>query len=151
MYKIYKIEPDDNSIEKIASKFNTTKDVLYKLNGTSNIIIEEGTLIIVPENDGNVFEVYTVKKGDTAFSIASDFNISVENLLSLNGLNVNDYIYANQQILVPKENIDIYITKPGDTIFTVSSILNTTSENLVKENKTIYLIPDQLMYFKNEI
>lgn len=148
MYKIYKIE-DGDTIDIIASKYNTTKDALFKINGTNDIIIKEGNLIIVPDNNENVFRVYTVKKGDTAFSIASEYNITVDNLLTLNGLNLDDYIYENQQVLVPNDNIDIYITKPGDTVYTASISLNTTKENLVKENKSIYLIPDQLLYFKN--
>ena len=150
MYKIYKVEEND-TIDSIANKFNTTKDVLYKINGTNDIILTEGTLIIVPDNNEDIFKVYTVKKGDTIYSIASNYNISIENLLTLNGFNLDDYIYENQQILVPSEGIEVYVTKPGDTVYTAATSLNTTSENLIKENDTIYLIPDQLLYFKDKV
>ena len=41
------------------------------------------------------FDTYTVKKGDTLWSIAKSFNISVDMLMRLNGLN-SSLIYPNQ-------------------------------------------------------
>jgi LysM repeat protein len=46
-------------------------------------------------------ETYTVQPGDTLFKIASRYGLSVDDLVSANGLNGHFYVYAGQQLLIP--------------------------------------------------
>ena len=42
--------------------------------------------IIVPKNNQNYFEYYTIEKGDSLYGIARRYNINPELLAGLNGL-----------------------------------------------------------------
>ena len=108
MYKIYQVEMGD-TIESLSRKFGITNEELININGLTGTVVE-GQLIIVP-NTNNIFETYTIKQGDSMYSIASRYNTNEDYLLKINGLDKNDYIYPNQQILVPKDNVEIYIKR----------------------------------------
>lgn len=99
-------------------------------------------------NDQNLFSYYIVEKGDNLYQIGKRYNISPEVLAELNGLNIEDYIYPEQQIMVPNNNIGMYITKENDSISEIASNLNILPEELLINNKTIYLKPDQLIVYK---
>ncbi len=61
---------------------------------------------------------------------------------------MNDYIYPNQTILIPKNNYSYYITAEGDTIGEVVKAFNTNIDKFLNENKTIYLMAGQLLVNK---
>lgn len=148
MYKIYQIEYGD-TLDVIAQKSNSTIDEIKRINGIDDdYILDVGNLLIVP-ND-NIFTTYIVNPQDTIYSISRMYNIDSKTLLMLNGLNPNDYIYPNQELIVPNENTIVYITEAGDTIGTVLNGLNIDVETLMKNNDKIYLLEDQLMVYKKD-
>ena len=104
--------------------------------------------LIVPSNSKDYFNYYVVEKGDSLYAIARKYNINPELLASLNGLNMDDYIYPNQQILIPKNGYSYYITADGDTIDEVIKVFNTDMNKFLKENPTIYLMEGQLLVNK---
>lgn len=144
MYKIYEVQ-DGDTLDSIANQLNITKDVLMTLNGiTQNTALNKGTYIVVP-NEETAFIRYTVKSGDNMHQIAKTYNTTAQELIKLNGLNQNDYIYPGDEIIVPNKNTSFYITEQGDTLNKVTTTLNTTANNLNNQNKTIYLMSDQLI------
>jgi LysM repeat protein len=146
MYKIYKVVSGD-SLESIAKKFNTTINNLQEINDKEYISV--GDLIIVPNNtNNNWFNTYVVKKGDNLYSIAQKNNISLNDLIKINGLEKDDYIYPNQEIMIPKDNIKVVITEDKDTINTISKKLGLSSEELLYQNPNIFLLSDQLLINK---
>ncbi len=94
------------------------------------------------------YYIYEIKKGDTLYKISKEFNVNTKLLSELNGLNIDDYIYPGQMVLIPKKDVSYYITKDGDTLKIVSKIFNTTEDELVKSNETIYLLSGQMIYYK---
>lgn len=44
--------------------------------------------------------------------------------------------------------MNIYVTQLGDTLDTVALKLGSTKETLIEENKTIYLLPEQLIIYR---
>ena len=94
------------------------------------------------------FEYYTIKKGDSLYKIAKNYNINPSLLSSMNGFDMNDYIYPGQVLLIPNQNYSYYITKSGDTIDMVLSTLNEDSSKLLKENKNIFLQEGQMIVKK---
>ena len=146
MYKIYKVNAGD-TFESIARKFNTTVSNLQDINDKDYINI--GELIVVPNNTKSEwFETYMVEKGDTLYSIAQRFNISLIDLLNINGLDKDNYIYPNQEILVPKDNVKVIITNNNETVNSASKRLGLDTEELLYQNGSIYLQPEQLLINK---
>ena len=101
------------------------------------------------DND-EYFIIYKITKGDSLYKIAKKYNINPQLLASFNGLNMDDYIYPNQEILIPKSGYSYYITAEGDTLDTVSNIFNISKEDLLNQNNTIYLLKDQIIVNKRK-
>lgn len=100
------------------------------------------------ELESPYYSLYEIKKGDLLYKISKEFNVNTKLLAELNGLNMDDYIYPQQVLLIPKRDVSYYITKDGDTLYTVSNIFDTKEVNIVSQNKTIYLLPGQMIFFK---
>ena len=148
MYDKYKIQLNDN-LKSIADKFNTTPEIIMDIN---NIYFADelraGMDIIVPKGKEQYFNIYTIEKGDSLYQIAQKYNINPTLLASLNGLNMDDYIYPNQEILIPKSGYSYYITAEGDTLDTVANMFKISKKDLLNQNDTIYLLKDQILVTK---
>ncbi len=89
----------------------------------------------IPETDG----LYTVKRGDTLYSIARTYNTSVQELRRLNGL-TTDTLTIGQTLRVP--NIEVpetpneneYTVVSGDTLSKIANQFNTTVNELITYN-----------------
>ena len=109
-------------------------------NLTSNTIVI-GQKLYIPSKEEILQEdytIYTVKNGDTIFSIANKFNVSVQELMTLNRLNSLE-ITIGQQLLIPTNGIEImevveYTIKPGDTLWKIANNCNVTVDDIVKLN-----------------
>lgn len=119
------------------------------MNIYSREYLRAGEEIIVPKNQESYFTYYTVNQGDSLYQIARKYNINPSLLALLNGLNMEDYIYPNQRLIIPKSGYSFYITKDGDTLEIVRDKFNKNWEDILKYNETIYLLPGQLMINKN--
>lgn len=149
MYDKYLIK-EGETLEDIASKFNTSVDMILNINDIySREYLRAGEEIIVPKNQESYFTYYTVNQGDSLYQIARKYNINPSLLALLNGLNMEDYIYPNQRLIIPKSGYSFYITKDGDTLEIVRDKFNKNWEDILKYNETIYLLPGQLMINKN--
>ena len=148
MFDKYRIKPND-SLKTIAEKFNTKPEILMDIN---NIYFPEelrvGMDIVVPKNKEQYFNYYTIEAGDSLYKIAQKYNINPTLLASLNGLNMNDYIYPNQEILIPKSGYSYYITAESDTLDTVADTFKISKLDLLNQNETIYLLKDQVLVTK---
>ena len=148
MYNIYQVRAGE-TLESIANQFNTTVPMLRKINGyDNNYEIRPGQYIIVPIERPKLFEIYKVKKGDNMYMIAQNYNTNLNDLLKLNGLDENDYVYPDQEILVPLPGVNFYITQNGDTLNTVAEAMMTNPGALLLQNENIYLMPDQLIVYR---
>lgn len=149
MYDKYLIK-EGETLEDIASRFNTSVDMILNINDIySREYLRAGEEIIVPKNQESYFTYYTVNQGDTLYQIARKYNINPSLLALLNGLNMEDYIYPNQRLVIPKSGYSFYITKDGDTLEIVRDKFNKNMNDILKYNETIYLLPGQLMINKN--
>lgn len=149
MYDKYLIK-EGETLEDIASRFNTSVDMILNINDMySREYLRAGEEIIVPKNQESYFTYYTVNQGDSLYQIARKYNINPSLLALLNGLNMEDYIYPNQRLIIPKSGYSFYITKDGDTLEIVRDKFNKNWEDILKYNETIYLLPGQLMVNKN--
>lgn len=150
MYKVYQVLPGEE-LKSIAEKLDMEFQVLCELNGfTAETEIRAGENLVVPNNQANLFQTYRVKSGDNLFEIGKRYQVSATDLALLNGIEENDYIYPNQELLIPREGVQIYVTKEDDTLKDVRKKFGASLEELSMENEKIYLLPEQLLVFKKE-
>ena len=148
MYGVYQILYGD-TLESVAKKTNSTIEEIKKINDVSlNFDLIPGTYIVVPKKMNSMFEKYIVQKGDSIYSIASKYNINPFDLIMLNGIDKDDYIYPNQEVLVPSKDIQVYITKSGDTIFDIISNFGVDIDTILSSNEKLLLVPEQLVVYK---
>lgn len=154
MYKIYQVGQGE-TLSSIANKIGTTVNTLREINGfTSDYQVLPNSYIIVPSpssSDMDLYETYIVKKGDNMYTIAQAYNVNYETLLRLNGLNQNEYIYPNQEIIVPKRDVQMYVTQEYDTIHSLENKMNIPLQNIINQNPNLYLIEDQIVVFRNNM
>lgn len=148
MYHIYQVAINDN-LEKIASQFRTTVNELKKINGiVGNVELIPNSFLIVPNKEKNQYlETYIVKKGDNMYEIAKKYYVDYKTLLELNGLEEYDYIYPEQEIVIPNKDIKIYKVQQGDSIKTLEAITGIDINEIKTPNNEIYVEKDQIVLY----
>ena len=139
----------NETISDISNKFGVPVSEIIKLNGNldyNNLM--PGNTLKIPTSINENFIYYRITKGDSLYKIASENNIDVDILAEINGLDVYDYLYPNQIIMIPKKDVQLYITKEGDTLNNVSNMTKNTIISLANNNSNIYLLPGQLIIYK---
>lgn len=148
MYKVYQIQMGD-TIERVANLFHTTSDQIKRLNGiVGTVTLQPGGFLIVPVVDDTIFETYIVQKGDNMYAIARKYDINYDTLLELNGLDRDDYIYPDQEIIIPKKDVKIYKTQEGDTIQSITENIGVGYDTLNQYNSHMFLTPDQILFYR---
>ena len=142
----YTVQKGD-TLYKIASQYNTTVDILKKINNLSSNILSIGQKIKLPSteiiNIPASLEIYTVKSGDTLYSIAKKFDTTVDKIKSQNSLNA-DALTVGQMLKIPSvisvtkpSKTNVYTVEPGDTLYSLAREFNTTVNNLKSLNNLI--------------
>ncbi len=129
----------------IAKKFGVSVNDLKTANNlTSNNLTIGQSLKIpnmsLPETDKN-YILYTVKSGDTLYSIANKNNLTVQELKNYNNLTSNT-LSLNQTLKIPivsTENQPIgnyneYIVKSGDNLYSIGKKFGYTPQELIEYN-----------------
>lgn len=93
-------------------------------------------------------EIYVVQQGDTINSIAERYGISVESLITDNGLNHPDRLVVGQTLVIayPKQT---HIVQQGDTLQSIADAYNVPVIQLLRNNPFLsdseYLYPGELL------
>ena len=98
--------------------------------------------------NSDLYSPYIIQKGDTLYAISKQFNVNPELLSLINGLNMNDYIYENQQIYIPKSGYSYYLTKEGDNLNSVLELFKVDYDEFSKVNTSVILDGGQLFAYK---
>ena len=92
MYETYTVKPGD-TLYGISNQFGVSVTELAELNGIKGSSLPVGTVLKIPSKSGvnpnNMF-MYTVKAGDSLYSIARKYNTTVNDIISLNYLKSNN-------------------------------------------------------------
>ena len=96
----------------------------------------------------DIYEVYNIENGDTLYDISRKFNINPELLALINGLNLNDYIYTNQKILIPKKEFSYYLSKENDNLNDILTVFKTDYNSFLEYNNKILLEEGQIFAYK---
>jgi len=92
-----------DTLYSIAEQLGTTVDELKRLNNLTSNILSIGQVLLTNSSGitGEVVEnTYTVKAGDTLYSIAKKYGISVDTLKQMNSL-TNNLLSIGQVLIVP--------------------------------------------------
>lgn len=85
---------------------------------------------------------YTVKRGDTLYSIANKFNVTVSELKSANNLTSN-LLDVGQKLVIPNQQVKpetpnnyiTYIVQRGDSLYKIANNYNTTVAAIMQANQ----------------
>ncbi len=83
-------------------------------------------------------EIYIVKSGDTIANIAKSFGVSVQRLISDNGLEYPSKLVPGQALIILKPE-QIYTVRSGDTLFSIARKYGTTTGALLRNNPWLTL------------
>ena len=150
------LEANDINVEKYFQRrlpTNTMLDYYSVIRNTSpseTLIIEynnptnyEKTVDIIVDSIVsyiNADNIYIVKKGDTLYQIAKNYNTTIAEIKKVNNLTSNN-LSINQELIIPSKVIEetpkstnIYIVKKGDSLYQIAKKYNTTVAELKKLN-----------------
>ena len=149
----YVVKPGD-SLYAIASKLGVSVEALKNANGISGNLINVGQTLVIPGSNATSpgdYVVYTVKRGDSLWSIANQYGVSVSDIVDYNNLGTT-LLQVGQQLLIPNKgavsdnesnmgtDIEtetegiIYVVKPGDSLWSISKKYNIDVNQLKSSN-----------------
>ena len=77
-------------------------------------------------------ETVKVQKGDTLYSIAKRYDMSISELIELNGIDSPNQLYVGQVLKTASNKY--YTVKRGDTLASIARRYGTTYQDLAKKN-----------------
>ena len=137
---IYIVKKGD-SLYSIANKYNTTVEELKRINNLTSNILSIGQVLKLPSDKANNVEKeentisYTVKKGDSLYSIARKYDTTIDRIKDLNNLTTN-LLSIGQVLLIPTDtNLETtYTVQKGDSLYSIAKKYNTTVDRLKQLN-----------------
>lgn len=84
----YVVKSGDN-LYSIARRFGTSVNDIIRLNNLPGTSLSIGQTLVIPNNSSGSSNTYVVKSGDSLYSIARKFNVSVDSIKSKNNLKSN--------------------------------------------------------------
>ena len=134
----YTVKSGD-SLWAIANRYNTTVNAIKTLNNLKTEQLYVGQILQLPTSSGtpSTGSTYTVKSGDSLWSIANRYNTTVDTIKSLNGLTSNS-LSIGQVLKVPSSSTpstgSTYTVKSGDSLWSIANRYNTTVDNIKSLN-----------------
>lgn len=136
----YTVESGD-SLYSIANKFGTDVDTIKRINNLNNNLLSVGQILQIPssyeteEPPTEDYFNYKVVSGDSLYSIARNFNTTVDEIKNLNNLTSNLLsIGTNLKIPTTANSERTYVVKPGDSLYSIARNFNTTVDELKRLN-----------------
>ena len=136
---IYVVKSGD-TLYSIAKKYNISVQELKNINNITSNNLSIGQRLLVPQeliNEINYIE-YIVQKGDNLYSIANRYNITQQEIMSVNDLKSN-LLSIGQILKIPTSQINgqTYTVKSGDSLYAIARQFNTTVADIKSKNSLI--------------
>ena len=89
-----------DSLYSISTKYGVSVDELMSVNNLKSTVLSVGQVLKIPNNGEVTNVIYTVKKGDSLWSIAKNNKTTVDAIVKLNNLS-NANLSIGQKLLLP--------------------------------------------------
>lgn len=138
----YYVVQKGDSLWSISSKLGVSVSDIKKSNNLSSNNLSIGQVLIIPskksdDEESNAEEnVYVVKKGDSLWLIAKNYNTSVDEIKKLNNLSSNT-LSIGQRLKIPNaitSNEITYTVKKGDSLWLIANRYDTTVNAIKDKN-----------------
>jgi len=140
----YIVRPGD-TLYSIARRYNTTVVELVLLNNLSSADdIRVGQPLQIPGTaptpEAPVTQVYIVQAGDTLYSLARRYGVTVADLVAANHIANPDLIYVGQRLTIPGGSVlptptpRTHIVQPGETLLGIALRYGVTMRALQAAN-----------------
>ncbi|MGI6309166.1 MAG: LysM peptidoglycan-binding domain-containing protein [Bacilli bacterium] len=129
---IYTVQKGDN-LYTIARQYGVTVNAIREANNLKTDLLSIGQRLIIPTVPVGPLPVepitYTVQRGDSLWTIAQRFGVTVTELRTLNNLKT-DLLSIGQQLLIPTTVVTpepfLYTVRSGDSLWTIAQRFGTT-------------------------
>ncbi len=144
-YYIMRDTPNNETVIVEYGFADSTGDDISQLKNNWEKLAEAVTKAIVEYAGGKYVapldsNYYTVKSGDSLWSISRKFGITVDELKNANNLSSN-LLSVDQNLIIPGKDLDAigeeYVVKKGDTLYSIARKYNTSVDNLKSINNII--------------
>ena len=116
---VYIVKSGD-TLWSIAKNNGLSVDELKDLNNLTSNKLSVGQKLLIGEDIVPVInDTYIVKKGDTLYSIAKKYGLSVDELKKYNNLNSSS-LSIGQKLKIPSNEKNTYVVKSGDTLYKIA-------------------------------
>ncbi|MBX3000068.1 MAG: LysM peptidoglycan-binding domain-containing protein [Caldilineaceae bacterium] len=153
---VHIVQPGD-TLSQIAQKYGTNVETLRSLNNLTNAnFVWAGQRLLLPTDTARTVNpansraadldttTYTVKPGDTLFSIAAAHRISLAWLAEENRVNPGQRLTAGRELTVPAgfaasgsedaEQSRIHVVEAGQSIGSIANLYDTTARAIIRAN-----------------
>lgn len=129
----YKVAKGD-TLYSIARKQNTTISKIKELNNLPSDNLSVGMTLQVPSTQPT-YQTYTIKKGDSLYSISKKYNTTVDAIKKINNLPSN-ILTIGTTIQIPSSNQknNTYTVERGDTLYSIAKRLGVSIDSLKAAN-----------------
>ena len=132
----YTVKSGD-SLWSIAKKYNISVSDLKNANGLTSSLLSIGDVLKIPTivKEEPKQNAYIVKKGDSLYKIAQNYDTTVSEIIQLNNL-ISTALSIGQVLEIPVKNVSgtTYTVKSGDTLYKIAQNYNTTVNELKSLN-----------------
>ncbi len=100
----------------------------------SPLAVSEDIVMPEPEDKLVKYSVYEVKKGDTLSEVASQYDLTLDTLISMNGFTSAKSLRPGQLIKIPSESGIIYTPKAASTVQEIATMYNINPDRVIDAN-----------------
>ncbi len=150
-YLVYTVKSGDN-LYSIAQKYNTTVSTLMSVNNLTSSTLKLNQQLLIPKSEGLEVEItpgtgteYTVQSGDSLYTIAKKYNVTVDQIKAKNNLTTN-LLSIGQKLIIPTGEASVeepetpsiggvnYVVQKGDNLYTIANKYGVTVDQIKQAN-----------------
>jgi len=135
----------------ISNSYGVSVDEIKRLNNLTSNLLSIGQELLIPTDKTITetnYEVYTVISGDTLYSIANKYGVSVDDIKKTNNLSSN-LLSVGQRLQIPLKEITssnfVYNVKKGDTLYGIANSFGISIIDLINLNNNTLVIGQELL------